>query len=60
MFSIICGDTLNAFSFALKAGDESYMLTKTQIRLYEVNADERGKLVFKNNKGNINKKEHNI
>jgi hypothetical protein len=56
-FSIICGDTLNAFSFALKAGDESYMLTQTQIRLYEVNADERGKLVFKNYKGNINKME---
>ena len=51
-FSITCGDTLEAFSFALKAGDESYRLKKTEMRLYKVDADDRGKLVFKNYKGN--------
>ena len=51
-FVITCGDTQGAFSFALTLGDKTYLLEKTEIRLYKVNADERGKLVFKNYKGN--------
>lgn len=51
-FVITCGDTQGAFSFALTLGDKTYPLEKTEIRLYKVNADERGKLVFKNYKGN--------
>ena len=51
-FFITCGDTLEAFSFVLKAGDVSYRLKKTEMRLYKVDADDRGKLVFKNYKGN--------
>ena len=51
-FVITCGDKLSAFSFALRAGDKSYPLEKTEIRLYRVSATERGKRVFKNYKGN--------
>ena len=50
-FIITCGDTLEAFSFALKTGDNSYELKDTEIRLYKVDEQERGKLVFKNYKG---------
>ncbi|MBR5349089.1 MAG: hypothetical protein IK125_07630 [Lachnospiraceae bacterium] len=51
-FVISCGDTKDAFSFTLTVGDRSVMLEKTEIRLYRVNSDERGKLIFKNYKGN--------
>ena len=51
-FDITCGDTLSEFSFVFKAGDKSYQLKNTEIRLYKVSAEERGKLVFKNYKGN--------
>ena len=50
-FDITCGDTLSEFSFVFKAGDKSYQLKNTEIRLYKVSAEERGKLVFKNYKG---------
>ena len=42
----------NDFSFALKLGDKCYNLKATEIRLYKNNADDEGKLVFKNYKGN--------
>ena len=50
-FTITVGNTLDAFSFVLSNGEKHFRLTKTEIRLYTVDADEKGKLVFKNYKG---------
>ena len=46
------GTLENDFSFALKLGDKHYRLKATEIRLYKNNADDSGKLIFKNYKGN--------
>ena len=51
-FIIQVGTLENDFSFALKLGDKHYHLKKTEIRRYKNNADDEGKLVFKNYKGN--------
>lgn len=51
-FIIQVGTLENDFSFALKLGDKCYNLKATEIRLYKNNADDEGKLVFKNYKGN--------
>ena len=50
-FIITCGDRQDAFSFTLKLNDKSYSVEETEIRLYKVDEQERGKLVFKNYKG---------
>ena len=51
-FIIRAGTMQSDFSFTLKLGDKYYHLQKTEIRLYKINADDAGKLVFKNYKGN--------
>ncbi len=48
---MLIGTLENDFSFALKLGDKRYHLKATEIRLYKINADDEGKLVFKNYKG---------
>ncbi len=50
-FIITCGEKQDAFSFTLKLNDRSYSPEETEIRLYKVDEQERGKLVFKNYKG---------
>ncbi len=50
-FVIKAGRNRNDFAFTLKVAGKAYTLKKTEIRLYENNADDRGKLVFKNYKG---------
>ncbi len=46
------GTLENDFSFVLKFGDKRYHLKATEIRLYKINADDAGKLMLKNYKGN--------
>ena len=50
-FVIKAGRNRNDFAFTLKVAGKAYTLKKTEIRLYKNNADDRGKLVFKNYKG---------
>ena len=50
-FIIQVGTLEKNFSFALKLGEKSYYLKSTEIRLYKINADDAGKLLFKNYKG---------
>ncbi|MBR6102122.1 MAG: hypothetical protein IKP95_06830 [Ruminococcus sp.] len=50
-FIIRAGTAQNEFSFALKLGKKSFDLKETEIRLYTTNANDAGKLVFKNYKG---------
>ena len=50
-FVIKAGRNRNDFSFTLKVAGKAYTLKKTEIRLYKNNADDRGKLVFKNYRG---------
>ena len=50
-FVIKAGRNRNDFEFALKVAGKAYTLKKSEIRLYENNADDRGKLVFKNYRG---------
>ncbi len=51
-FIIQVGTLENDFSVALKLGEKCYYLKATEIRLYKTNADDAGKLVLKNYKGN--------
>ncbi len=53
-FVIKAGRNRNDFAFTLKVAGKSYTLKKTEIRLYKNNADDRGKLVFKNYRGKRN------
>lgn len=53
-FVIKAGRNKNDFAFALKVAGKAYTLKKTEIRLYKNNADDRGKLVFKNYRGKRN------
>ena len=50
-FNIKIGTKLDAFEFTLKAGNRSYTLKNTEIRLYKNNSRDKGELVFKNYKG---------
>ena len=50
-FVIKAGCHKSDFEFALIVAGKAYTLKKTEIRLYENNADDRGKLVFKNYRG---------
>ena len=50
-FVIKAGRNRNDFAFTLKVAGKAYTLKKTEIRLYKNNADDRGKLVFKNYRG---------
>lgn len=50
-FTVTVGNNRDAFSFELKVDGKHYELKKSEIRLYKVNEDERGKLVFKSYKG---------
>ena len=46
------GTSENGFSVALKLGVKCCSLKATEIRLYKMDADDAGKLIFKNYKGN--------
>ena len=50
-FVIHAGTAQNNFSFALKLGEKCRPLKETEIRLYKTNANDAGKLVFKNYNG---------
>lgn len=50
-FTVTVGNDKDAFSFALTDGKKHCELKKSEIRLYTVDEDERGKLVFKNYTG---------
>ena len=50
-FVIKAGRNRNEFEFSLIVAGRAYTLKKTEIRLYKNNADDRGKLVFKNYRG---------
>ena len=50
-FVIKAGCHKNDFEFSLKVADKAYTLKKCEIRLYKNNEDDRGRLVFKNYKG---------
>ena len=50
-FVIKAGRNRNDFAFTLKVAGKAYTLKKCEIRLYENNADDRGRLVFKNYRG---------
>ncbi len=50
-FMVTVGKTQSDFSFTLKLGDKHYELKKSELRLYKVNQNERGKIVFKSYKG---------
>lgn len=50
-FVIKVGRNRNDFTFTLKVAGKAYTLKKTEIRLYKNNADDRGRLVFKNYRG---------
>ncbi|MBR3825795.1 MAG: hypothetical protein IKJ39_11445 [Lachnospiraceae bacterium] len=50
-FVIKAGRNRNDFTFTLKVADKAYTLKKCEIRLYKNNEDDRGRLVFKNYKG---------
>ena len=50
-FVIKAGRNRNDFAFTLKVAGKAYTLKKTEIRLYKNNADDRGRLVFKNYRG---------
>jgi len=50
-FVIKAGCNRNDFEFSLIVAGRAYTLKKTEIRLYKNNADDRGKLVFKNYRG---------
>ena len=47
-FVIKAGCHKSDFEFALIVVGKAYTLKKTEIRLYENNEDDRGRLVFKN------------
>ena len=51
IFTIQAGISQSEFSFALKLGDRCWQLKETEIRLYTTNANDAGKLIFKNYKG---------
>ena len=50
-FVVHAGTAQNDFSFALKLGEKCRPLKETEIRLYKTNANDAGKLVFKNYNG---------
>jgi hypothetical protein len=50
-FLITVGHKRNAFEFVLQNGEKQVTLKNTEIRLYKVNEDESGSLIFKNYKG---------
>ncbi len=50
-FVIKAGCNKKDFEFSLIVAGKAYTLKKTEIRLYKNNADDRGKLVFKNYRG---------
>ncbi len=50
-FVIRAGRNRKDFEFSLIVAGRAYTLKKTEIRLYKNNADDRGKLVFKNYRG---------
>lgn len=50
-FVIHAGTAQSDFSFALKLGEKCRPLKETEIRLYKTNANDAGKLVFKNYNG---------
>ncbi|MBP5451020.1 MAG: hypothetical protein J6Y16_02160 [Treponema sp.] len=50
-FTATVGKVQSDFSFTLKLGDKHYELKKSEIRLYKVNEDEKGKIVFKSYTG---------
>ena len=50
-FVIRAGRNKKDFEFSLIVAGRAYTLKKTEIRLYKNNADDRGKLVFKNYRG---------
>lgn len=50
-FVIRVGRTQSGFAFELKLGERCLHLSQTEIRLYKTNANDAGKLVFKNYKG---------
>ena len=51
-FIIRVGIEKSAFACEIKAGEKSYPLNETEIRLYKNNKDDSGKLVFKSYNGN--------
>lgn len=51
-FIIRVGTEKSAFACEIKAGEKSYPLNETEIRLYKNNKDDSGKLVFKSYNGN--------
>ena len=50
-FTVTVGSGKGAFAAEISLGKKHFLLKKTEIRLYTVNKDERGKLVFKNYNG---------